>query len=219
MSSRTSTISRTNGRTPGRTQVRNVILTGPANSRQISVHANWSAIYSLTQKIRIVDSIHYDNWQNPGFNNLVTTSLFATGAQAAGQTGILLPVASFAPLVPMRRRLTIPVSVRCPTLRLPAHSTAPLHPLTLLTPSIQLSWGRGGYRTPFNSKPISRRASAVASVTCMRRDTSAKSMAAHPLQFPCTRSTTPAAAARRASPSRAARWREITIWRPAEIAQ
>ncbi len=79
-------------------QIRNVILTGPANSRQVFVHANWSAIYSLTQKLRIVDFILYDSWQNPGFNNLVTTNLFATGAQVVGQTGILLPVASFAPL-------------------------------------------------------------------------------------------------------------------------
>ena len=105
----------------GTNQVRNVILTGPANSRQIFVHANWSAIYSLTQKLRIVDSILYDSWQNPGFNNLVTTNLFATGAQAAGQTGILLPVASFAPLVPNAKAFNDPsvcplpyTAVTCP---------------------------------------------------------------------------------------------------------
>ncbi|MBZ5695679.1 MAG: hypothetical protein LAN36_10005 [Acidobacteriia bacterium] len=80
--------------------IRNAIVTGPANSKQIFAHANWSAIYSLTQKLRIVDSIRYDSWQNPGFTNLVSTNLFATGVQAAGQAGILLPVASFAPLVP-----------------------------------------------------------------------------------------------------------------------
>ena len=80
-------------------QVRDVIVSGPAAAKQIFAHANWSAIVSLTQKVRIVDSVSFDQWQNPGNNNLATTSLFATAAQATGQTGILLPIASFAPLV------------------------------------------------------------------------------------------------------------------------
>jgi len=78
---------------------RGAIVTGPADSTQASAHANWSAIYSLTDKVRIVDSVRYDNWHTPGFSNLLTATLFPTAPQAAGQTGILLPIANFAPVV------------------------------------------------------------------------------------------------------------------------
>ena len=80
-------------------QIRNAIVSGPADAKEAFVHANWSAIYSLIEKVRVVDSVRYDNWHNPGTGNQVTTNLFATAAQAPGQTGILLPVAQFAPLV------------------------------------------------------------------------------------------------------------------------
>ena len=81
-------------------QVRDSIVSGPANAKEIFVHANWSAIYSLTQKLRLLDSIRYDQWQNPGYNTQTTTSLFATAAPVgSGDVGILLPIAQFAPLV------------------------------------------------------------------------------------------------------------------------
>ena len=80
-------------------QLREAIVSGPANAKQVSVHANWSGIYSLTHKVRILDSVNYDNWRNSGFNNQVTTNLFATAPQVTGLTGILLPIAQFAPLV------------------------------------------------------------------------------------------------------------------------
>ena len=76
-------------------QVRDSIVSGPANANEIYVHANWSAIYSLTQKVRLLDSITYDHWQNPGSNDQTTTSLFATQPSVTGQTGILLPIAQF----------------------------------------------------------------------------------------------------------------------------
>ena len=78
---------------------RGAVITGPADATQVSVHANWSAIYSLTQKLRIADSVRYDNWRNPGSLSLVTGTLFPTLPSLAGQTGILLPVAQFAPVV------------------------------------------------------------------------------------------------------------------------
>jgi hypothetical protein len=80
-------------------RVRNAIVSGPAGAKQVFAHANWTAIVSLTQKVRVVDSVRYDSWRNPGYSNLTGTNLFATGVQAAGQTGILLPIAQFAPLV------------------------------------------------------------------------------------------------------------------------
>ena len=58
-------------------QVRDSIVSGPASANEIFVHANWSAIYSLTQKLRLLDSVHYDQWQNPGSNPQTTTDLFA----------------------------------------------------------------------------------------------------------------------------------------------
>ena len=80
-------------------QVRDSIVSGPGSAKTLFAHANWSGIVSLTQKIRVVDSVNYDQWQNPGFNTVTTTDLFATLAQAAGQVGILLPYAQFAPMV------------------------------------------------------------------------------------------------------------------------
>jgi len=44
----------------------------------VAVHANWSAVYALTSKIRIVELIHYDNWRNPGLSDLQSATLFAT---------------------------------------------------------------------------------------------------------------------------------------------
>ncbi len=80
-------------------QVRDSLVTGPADAKELIVHANWSGIYTLTQKVRILDAFRYDQSQNPGYNNQGTTSLFATLPQATGQTAILLPYAQFSPLV------------------------------------------------------------------------------------------------------------------------
>ena len=77
-------------------EVRDSIVSGPANANEIFVHANWSAIYSLTQKLRLLDTVHYDQWQNPGANPQTTTDLFATQPSVVGQTGILLPIGLFA---------------------------------------------------------------------------------------------------------------------------
>jgi hypothetical protein len=77
-------------------EVRDSIVSGPASANQIFAHANWSAIYSLTQKLRLLDSVVYDQWQNPGANPQTTTDLFAAQLSVAGQSGILLPIAQFA---------------------------------------------------------------------------------------------------------------------------
>jgi hypothetical protein len=80
-------------------QVREAIATGSGNAKQVFVHANWSAIYSLAEKVRIIDSVRFDNWRNPGSFNQLATNLYATLPQVTGQTGILLPIARFSPLV------------------------------------------------------------------------------------------------------------------------
>jgi hypothetical protein len=79
-------------------QLREVIVGGTANARQVAMHANWSAIVTLADRIRVVDSVNYDNWRNSGNFNQVSTNLFASVPSVAGPTGILLPIAQFAPL-------------------------------------------------------------------------------------------------------------------------
>jgi len=66
----------------------------------VAVHANWSGVYSLTGKMRIINLMRYDNWRNPGFSDLRSATLFATQPQVPGQIGIQLPQAQFSPLVP-----------------------------------------------------------------------------------------------------------------------
>ena len=77
-------------------EVRDSIVSGPSNANEIFAHADWSAIYSFTQKLRLLDNVHFDQWQNPGLNPQTTTDLFAAQPAVAGQTGILLPIAQFA---------------------------------------------------------------------------------------------------------------------------
>lgn len=81
-------------------QVRDAMVSGPAEIKEVFVQANWSAIYSLTHNVRILDSVVYNNWRTPGVFNQTSTNVFARRPAVVGQTGILLPIAPFAPLVP-----------------------------------------------------------------------------------------------------------------------
>ncbi|MGC2421712.1 MAG: hypothetical protein WA405_08700 [Candidatus Acidiferrales bacterium] len=114
-------------------RVRDSIVSGPSNANEIFVHANWSAIYSLTQKLRLLDSISYDQWQNPGVNPQTTTTLWATPAPGgSGDVGILLPIAQFSlpgvppgPAVPTFASICPPASYASTTTgTCPQHGTA-----------------------------------------------------------------------------------------------
>ena len=88
----------TNGALATAGQLRQDIVSGPASARQVAAHANWSGIVTLTQKVRLLDSLNYDNWRTSGVFNQVSTNLF--GQTVTGLTpGILSPIAQFAPLV------------------------------------------------------------------------------------------------------------------------
>jgi hypothetical protein len=63
---------------------------GPANARRVSVDANWSAVYSVTDKFRILDAFRYDNWHIPGIWNSILGNFFTTGG-----TGLGAPVGVF----------------------------------------------------------------------------------------------------------------------------
>jgi len=64
-------------------KTRGILNSGPAESKMVAVHANWSGLYSLTSKARIINLIRYDNWRNPGLSDLRSATLFATQPQSA----------------------------------------------------------------------------------------------------------------------------------------
>jgi hypothetical protein len=65
---------------------------GPADAKRISIDGSWSGIYSVTDKFRIQDSFHYNNWRIPGLWNSDLGSLFNT---ITGGTGLGAPVGYF----------------------------------------------------------------------------------------------------------------------------
>ena len=78
-----------------RTDTRGSTAGGPAVAKRVSVDADWSGIYSVTEKFRILDSFRYDNWRIPGLWNAVEGNQFSTFG--AGFPSLLLPIAQFTP--------------------------------------------------------------------------------------------------------------------------
>src|SRR5271156_5443802 len=62
-----------------RTGERGSTTSGPANAKRVSVNANWSGVYSITDKLRVLDEFRYDNWWIPGTWALDETNIFGTG--------------------------------------------------------------------------------------------------------------------------------------------
>ncbi len=62
-----------------RTAERGSTTGGPANAKRVSVNANWSGVYAVTDKLRILDEFRYDNWRIPGMWALDETNIFGTG--------------------------------------------------------------------------------------------------------------------------------------------
>ena len=79
-----------------RTVTRGGTTGGPAEAKRISVNANWSGDYRVTDKLNIVDEFRYDNWRIPSMWATAETNLFAT-PPGAGQTGLLLPISTVTP--------------------------------------------------------------------------------------------------------------------------
>src|SRR5271155_1758292 len=48
-----------------RTGERGSTTSGPANAKRVSVNANWSGVYTVTNKLSILDQFRYDNWRIP----------------------------------------------------------------------------------------------------------------------------------------------------------
>ena len=66
---------------------------GPADTKRVSVNADWSGVYSITDKFRIVDSFRYDNWRTPGLWDTSETNIF--GQMQPGLVGLTQPQAVF----------------------------------------------------------------------------------------------------------------------------
>src|SRR5271168_1738368 len=59
---------------------------GPAQAKRVSVNADWTGVYAVTDKLRILDIFRYDNWRIPGMWALDETNIFGTGF--AGLAGL-----------------------------------------------------------------------------------------------------------------------------------
>jgi hypothetical protein len=66
---------------------------GPADTKRVSVNADWSGTYSITDKFRFVDSFLYDNWRTPGLWDTSETNIF--GQMQPGLVGLAQPQAIF----------------------------------------------------------------------------------------------------------------------------
>jgi hypothetical protein len=66
---------------------------GPADTTRVSVNADWSGVYSITDKFRIVDQFRYDNWRTPGLWDSSETNIF--GQMQPGLAGLAQPQAIF----------------------------------------------------------------------------------------------------------------------------
>ncbi len=64
----------------GRTISRGSTTAGPAQAKRVSVNANWSGVYAVTDKLRILDEFRYDNWRIPNMWAFNETALFTTGS-------------------------------------------------------------------------------------------------------------------------------------------
>ena len=80
-----------------RTVTRESTTGGPAEAKRVSVNADWSGDYQVTNKLNIIDEFSYDNWRIPSMWATAETNLFATPPNAAGQAGLSLPIAMVTP--------------------------------------------------------------------------------------------------------------------------
>lgn len=76
-----------------RTASRGGTTGGPSSAQRVSVTANWSGDYRITQQLHVVDEFQYDNWRIPSMWDTADTNLFATPPSTPGQVGLLLPIA------------------------------------------------------------------------------------------------------------------------------
>jgi hypothetical protein len=62
-----------------RTGERGSTTGGPADAKRVSVNGDWSGVYSVNDKLTILDTFRYDNWRIPGMWAIAETNIFGTG--------------------------------------------------------------------------------------------------------------------------------------------
>jgi hypothetical protein len=67
-----------------RTIGRGSLTSGPAKAKRTSVNANWSGVYAITDKLRILDEFRFDAWRTPGMWALDEAGYFTTGSGLEG---------------------------------------------------------------------------------------------------------------------------------------
>ena len=80
-----------------RTLARGSTTAGPAEAKRVSVNADWTGDYRITNRLDITDEFSYDTWRIPGMWATADTNLFGTPPQVTGQVGMLLPIAMVTP--------------------------------------------------------------------------------------------------------------------------
>ena len=78
-----------------RSAVRGTTAGGPVKTKRVSVNADWSGVYAVNDKLRIVDMFRYDNWRIPGVWDTADTTIFGTPSPAPGVVGMLLAPGTF----------------------------------------------------------------------------------------------------------------------------
>ena len=73
-----------------RTAERGTTAGGPVKTKRVSVNADWSGVYAVNDKLRILDMFRYDNWRIPGVWDTADTTIFGTPSPAPGVVGMLL---------------------------------------------------------------------------------------------------------------------------------
>ena len=57
---------------------------GPANAKRFAVNADWSGVYAVTDKLRILDQFRFDNWHIPTQWDSILGAFFTTGGSGLG---------------------------------------------------------------------------------------------------------------------------------------
>jgi hypothetical protein len=79
-----------------RNNTRGSTVGGPANAKRVSVNANWSGVYSVSDKFRILDTFRFDAWRTPGLWNSAENNIFGQNQPAlSGLVGLADPQAVF----------------------------------------------------------------------------------------------------------------------------
>lgn len=77
-----------------RTADRTATTTGLAKAKRVQVQGDWTAVYQVTGKFSILDTLNYNSFRLPGQFGFAAVQLFAQAPQG-GLSGMLLPPAQF----------------------------------------------------------------------------------------------------------------------------